>query len=262
MSSDIDTDTDATTGIGRSGSTTSTGGADPFFSVRDLDVFYGKAQALDGVSIDIDAGEVISVIGPNGAGKTTMLEAISGLIDFDGEIRFDGTDLGERNPRGIVEQGVIHCTEDRDLFPFFSVHENLRMGAHRLGGAGVSERFELVYDLFGRLDERREQEAHTMSGGEQQMLAIGRALMADPDLLMLDEPTQGLAPVIINDISEAIEELREQGLTILLAEQNSSFAMRHAERLYLLETGTIELSGTAEEFKKNEYVRDAYIGVV
>ena len=264
MSSDIDTDadTDGTTDTSTTGATTGTGRGGAFFPVRDLDVFYGKAQALDGVSIEVNAGEVVSVIGPNGAGKTTMLEAISGLVDFDGEIRFDGTDLGEQSPRGIVEQGVIHCTEDRDLFPFFSVHENLRMGAHRLEGAGVSERFELVYDLFERLDERREQEAHTMSGGEQQMLAIGRALMADPDLLMLDEPTQGLAPVIINDISEAIEELREQGLTILLAEQNSSFAMRHAERLYLLETGTVELAGTAEEFKENEYVRDAYIGVV
>jgi branched-chain amino acid transport system ATP-binding protein len=263
MSSDVDTD--GTTGASTTGATTSTEGGkrgtEAFFSVRDLDVFYGKAQALDGVSIEVNAGEVVSVIGPNGAGKTTMLEAISGLVDYDGEIRFDGTDLGEQSPRGIVEQGVIHCTEDRDLFPFFSVHENLRMGAHRLEGH-LSERFELVYNLFERLDERREQEAHTMSGGEQQMLAIGRALMADPDLLMLDEPTQGLAPVIIDDISEAIEELREQGLTILLAEQNSSFAMRHAERLYLLETGTIELAGTAEEFKENEYVRDAYIGVV
>jgi len=256
-----DSSTDTVSEGGRTGTKSSSNNGEPFFSVRDLDVFYEKAQALDGVSIEVNAGEVVSVIGPNGAGKTTMLEAISGLIDFEGQIRFDGTDLGGREPREIVERGIIHCTEDRDLFPFFSVHENLRMGGHRIDG-DLTERFELVYDLFPRLDERREQEAQTMSGGEQQMLAIGRALMADPALLMLDEPTQGLAPVIINDISEAIEELSEHGLTILLAEQNSSFAMRHAERLYLLETGTVELSGTAAEFKENEYVRDAYIGVV
>ena len=257
----MSTHTDTVAGTSRTESRTSSDDSEPFFSVRNLDVFYEKAQALDGVSIEMNAGEVVSVIGPNGAGKTTMLEAISGLIDYEGEIRFDGTDLAGSGPRGIVESGVIHCTEDRDLFPFFSVHENLRMGGHRISG-DLAGRFELVYDLFPRLDERREQKARTMSGGEQQMLAIGRALMADPALLMLDEPTQGLAPVIINDISEAIEEMSDQGLTILLAEQNSSFAMRHAERLYLLETGTIELSGTAAEFKENEYVRDAYIGVV
>ena len=157
--------------------------------------------------------------------------------------------------------GLVHCTEDRDLYPFFSVHQNLLMGGHLIDRDRLDERIDYVYDLFPRLDERREQEAHTMSGGEQQMLAVGRALMGDPDLLMLDEPTQGLAPVIIEDISEAMEELQDEGLTILLAEQNSTFAMNHAERLYLLETGTIELSGTDEEFKNNDYVRDAYIGI-
>lgn len=236
---------------------------DAFLEVSGLDVYYDRAQALDDVSLRVDRGEIVSVIGPNGAGKTTMLAAISRLIDFDGTITFKNERVSSKTKRAIVEQGLIHCTEDRDLFPFYSVHQNLQMGAHRLESEEtIDERFELVYDLFPRLDERREQDAHTMSGGEQQMLAIGRALMSDPDLLMLDEPTQGLAPVIIEDINDAIEELQAHGLTILLAEQNSSFAMRHAERLYLLETGTIELSGTAEEFKDNDYVRDAYIGIV
>jgi branched-chain amino acid transport system ATP-binding protein len=234
---------------------------DAFFEVRDLDVYYDRVQALDGVSISVDKGEIVSVIGPNGAGKTTMLNAISGDLDYDGEVTFEGTDLSSLDAREVVEQGVIHCTEDRDLFPFFTVHENLLMGAHLLGDEKTQEQLDYVYDLFPRLDERRDQEAQTMSGGEQQMLAIGRALMSDPELLMLDEPTQGLAPIIIEDISEAMVELREQGLSILLVEQNSSFALRHAERLYLLETGTIELSGSNEEFKDNEYVRDAYIGV-
>ncbi|MFB6172359.1 MAG: ABC transporter ATP-binding protein [Haloarculaceae archaeon] len=235
---------------------------DRLFEVHDLDVHYDRVQALDGVSIAVDSGEIVSVIGPNGAGKTTMLNAISGLHPYEGTITFKGENLAQKSDRQIVDMGLIHCTENRDLFPFFSVHENLAMGGHRLDDDDrVQERFDLVYDLFPRLDERRDQEAETMSGGEQQMLAVGRALMADPDLLMLDEPTQGLAPVIIDDISDAIEELRDQGLTILLAEQNSSFAMRHAERLYLLETGTIELEGTAEEFQNNDYVRDAYIGI-
>jgi branched-chain amino acid transport system ATP-binding protein len=234
---------------------------DSLLELEDVDLFYGKSQALDGVSLHVDEGEIVSVIGPNGAGKTTMLNAISGLVPYEGTIRSRGEDLAEHDERDIVEMGIVHCTEDRDLYPFFSVHQNLLMGGHLIEKERLDDRLEYVYDLFPRLEERREQEAHTMSGGEQQMLAVGRALMGDPDLLMLDEPTQGLAPVIIEDISEAMEELQDEGLTILLAEQNSTFAMNHAERLYLLETGTIELSGTDEEFKNNDYVRDAYIGI-
>ena len=231
--------------------------------IENLDVFYGKTQALSGINLSIESGEVVGVIGPNGAGKTTLLDAISGHKGYTGSIRYKDQEVGKRKPGALVEDGLVYCTEDRDLFPFFSVHENLLMGAQfRDDRAAVEEDLDFVYDLFPRLDERRKQEAQTMSGGEQQMLAVARALMSDPELLLLDEPTLGLAPTIIDDISEAIEELREQGLTILLAEQNSSFAIRHAERLYLLETGTIELAGTAEEFKENEYVRDAYIGVV
>ena len=234
----------------------------PHLAIDDLHVYYGKAHALKGVSLSIEEGEIFGVIGPNGAGKTTMLNAIANFVDYEGTISYAGTDLGTHSPREIVQDGLIYCTEDRDLFPFFSVHENLLMGAQfRDDDDAVQADLEMVYDLFPKLDERREQEAETMSGGEQQMLAIGRALMSDPDVLMLDEPTLGLAPIIIEDISEAIETLNDEGLTILLAEQNSTFALRHAERLALIETGTIELSGPADEFQDNDYIQEAYIGI-
>ena len=236
--------------------------AQPLLEIEHLDVFYGKTQALSDVSMTVEQGEVAGVIGPNGAGKTTMLDSISGLKEYQGSIKYKGTEVAEVNSRKLVEDGLVYCTEDRDLFSFFTVHENLQMGAHfRKDRQAVKEDFEYVYDLFPRLEERRSQEAHTMSGGEQQMLALARALMSDPELLMLDEPTLGLAPVIINDISDAIERLQDEGLTILLVEQNSTFALRHAERLSLLEQGSIELSGTAEELRNDEYIRDAYVGV-
>ena len=224
---------------------------DPILEVEDLNVYYGKSHALKGVSLSINEGEIYGVIGPNGAGKTTMLNAIAGFVEYDGTIRYDGMDLATVKPQQIVRDGLIYCTEDRDLFPYFSVHENLLMGAQfRTDRDEVTDDLDMVYDLFPRLDERREQEAETMSGGEQQMLAVGRALMSDPDVLMLDEPTLGLAPVIIQDIGDALEKLQaETGLTILLAEQNSTFALTHAERLSLIETGEIELSGTHDEFR-------------
>ena len=233
-----------------------------YLDIQDLHVHYGKAHALKGISLSVEQGEIYGVIGPNGAGKTTMLNAIAGFVDYEGSITYDGADLAAVRPQQIVQDGLVYCTEDRDLFPFFSVHENLLMGAQfRDDRDAVEADLDMVYDLFPRLDERREQEAETMSGGEQQMLAIGRALMSDPDMLMLDEPTLGLAPVIIQDINEAIERLHDEGLTILLAEQNSTFALRHAERLSLIETGEIELAGTDEEFHNNEYVREAYVGI-
>lgn len=236
--------------------------SDTILEIDDLHVYYGKSHALQGVSLSIEEGEIYGVIGPNGAGKTTMLNAVAGFLDYRGTIRYDGQDLSQLKPKEIVREGLIYCTEDRDLFPYFSVHENLQMGAQfRDDEDAVQRDLEMVYDLFPRLDERRTQEAETMSGGEQQMLAIGRALMSDPEMLMLDEPTIGLAPVIIQDISEAIERLQDEGLTILLAEQNSTFALRHAERLSLIETGEIELAGTSVEFHDNEYVREAYVGV-
>jgi branched-chain amino acid transport system ATP-binding protein len=236
--------------------------SDPLLEIENLDVFYGKTQALDDVSLSVDRGEIVGVIGPNGAGKTTMLDAVAGLLDYEGSIDYHDQDVAAVSSKQLIEDGLVYCTEDRDLFPFFTVEQNLLMGAQfRNDREAVQEDLDMVYDLFPRLDERREQEAETMSGGEQQMLAVGRALMSAPELLMLDEPTLGLAPVIIDDISDAIERLLDEGLTILLVEQNSTFALRHAERLYLIENGKIELSGTAEEFKESEYVRDAYIGV-
>jgi branched-chain amino acid transport system ATP-binding protein len=236
--------------------------SDPLLEIENLDVYYGKTQALDDVSLSVDRGEIVGVIGPNGAGKTTMLDTVAGLLDFEGSISYHDQDVAAVSSQQLIEDGLVYCTEDRDLFPFFTVEQNLLMGAQfRDDREAVKEDLQMVYDLFPRLDERREQEAETMSGGEQQMLAVGRALMSDPELLMLDEPTLGLAPVIIDDISDALERLLDEGLTILLVEQNSTFALRHAERLYLIENGRIELSGTAEEFKESEYVRDAYIGV-
>ena len=230
--------------------------------VSHVDVHYDRAQALTDVSLSVDTGEIVGVIGPNGAGKTTLLDVLSGVKEYDGTVTFDGTDLTTLSPRGIVQRGLIQCPETRDLYSYFSVEKNLLMGAYARGAEQTEENLEMVYELFPRLAERREQNARTMSGGEQQMLAIGRALMGDPELLMLDEPTLGLAPVVIDQISETLVRLSEEGLTVLLAEQNSSFALRHAERLYLLETGSVELSGTADELKDNEYVREAYIGVV
>lgn len=230
--------------------------------IENLDVFYGKTQALSGIDLSIESGEVVGVIGPNGAGKTTLLDAISGHKGYTGSIRYKDQEVGKRKPGALVEDGLVYCTEDRDLFPFFSVHENLLMGAQfRDDQAAVKEDLNFVYDLFPRLDERREQEAQTMSGGEQQMLAVARALMSDPELLLLDEPTLGLAPTIIDDISETIERLIGEGLTILLVEQNSTFALRHAERLSLIESGEIELTGTADEMRDDDYIREAYVGV-
>jgi branched-chain amino acid transport system ATP-binding protein len=236
--------------------------ADPMLAVENLDVHYGRTQALADVSLSVEEGEIVAVIGPNGAGKTTLLDSIAGFKGYDGSIRYGGSEVRTSGAEALVRNGLIYTTEDRDLFPYFSVHENLLMGAQfRSDRRAVQSDLDMVYTLFPRLDERRGQNAETMSGGEQQMLAIGRALMGDPDLLMLDEPTLGLAPVIIQDISDAIERLREEGLTILLVEQNSTFALRHAERLALLENGEVELAGTAAEFRDNEYVRDAYIGI-
>lgn len=236
--------------------------SDSVLELEGVDVHYDKVQALEDVSLTVEKGEIVGVIGPNGAGKTTMLDAVAGFKGYEGSITYRGREISEYKSGEAVENGLVYCTEKRDLFPFFSVHENLLMGAQfRDDRDAVEDDLEMVYDLFPRLDERREQEAETMSGGEQQMLAIARALMSDPELLMLDEPTLGLAPVIIEDINDAIDELSANGLTILLVEQNATFALQHAERLALLENGSIELSGTAEEFKDSDYIRDAYIGV-
>lgn len=230
--------------------------------IQDVDVHYERSQALNGVSAKVSDGEVVAIIGPNGAGKTTLFNAVSGLKEYDGSIKFKNSELHDSNPKEIVEKGLIHSTEGRDLFSFLSVEKNLRMGAFARGSNKYDQNLEMVYDLFPILEERREQKAGTLSGGEQQMLALGRSLMSDPDLLLLDEPSLGLAPVILDDLSKALSKLQEEGLTVLLAEQNLTFAMEHADRLYLLETGSIEMEGDAKSFENNEYIQEAYIGVV
>ncbi|MFB6084218.1 MAG: ABC transporter ATP-binding protein [Halorientalis sp.] len=248
MSSDAETGAPVDSGVGD----------DPLLSIQDVRVSYGKVQALNGVDLDIGSGELVSVIGPNGAGKTTLANSISGFLPYDGSITYDGDEVSQNEPEDLVERGLIQCTEERDLFGFMSVEDNLDLGTYVRGD--YEERLEFVYDLFPTLEERKDQEAHTMSGGEQQMLAIGRALMSDPELLVLDEPTLGLAPVILEDISEGIDRIQEEGVTILLCEQNVTFAMNHADRINLLENGEIVRQGPPEELRDDDYIRESYLG--
>ena len=231
---------------------------DTILSIDDVHVSYGKVQALNGVDLDIGTGELISVIGPNGAGKSTLANSISGFLPYDGSITYQGEEVSENDPEALVERGLIQCTEKRDLFGFMSVEDNLDLGTYVRGD--YEERLEFVYDLFPTLEERKDQHAHTMSGGEQQMLAIGRALMSDPELLVLDEPTLGLAPVILDDISEGIDRIQEKGVTILLCEQNVTFAMNHADRINLLENGEIVRQGSPDELRDDDYIRESYLG--
>lgn len=228
-------------------------------TVTDLHVSYGQVTALQGIDVAVTDGEIVSVIGPNGAGKTTLADTIAGFLPYQGTVVYRGRPVTGRTHAELVKEGLIYCTETRDLFDFMSVEDNLRLGAFRHPD-GVEDRLEDVLDLFPVLDERIDQSAHTMSGGEQQMLAIGRALMGEPDLLLLDEPTLGLAPVVREDISAAIERIRRSGVAILLCEQNVRFAMNHADRIYLLENGRIEREGSPEAFESDDYIRDAYLG--
>jgi branched-chain amino acid transport system ATP-binding protein len=236
---------------------------DPILSINDLEVYYDKLLAVNDLSLTIERGNIVGLIGPNGAGKTTTLDAIAGLKSYDGTVTYKDRNLSRMDIKDIVADGIVYCTERRDLFPFLSVEANLLMGAHsRTDDDGIQSDLKMVYELFPRLYERRGQNAVTMSGGEQQMLAIGRSLMGDPDLLLLDEPTLGLAPVIIEEIRDVLSTLQEYGVTILLAEQNSIFSIDQCDQLFLLENGQIKLTGTAAEFKENDYVQEAYIGVV
>ncbi len=243
---------------------TETGSADPthgdtILTVTDLHVSYGQVKALQGVDVAVGDGEIVSVIGPNGAGKTTLADTIGGFLPYRGTAVYQGRPITGRSHADLVHDGLIYCTESRDLFDFMSVEDNLRLGSFR-HPEGVEDRLEYVLDLFPVLDDRIDQSARTMSGGEQQMLAIGRALMGEPDLLLLDEPTLGLAPVILEDISDAIDRIRDSGVAILLCEQNATFAMDHADRIYLLENGAVEREGTPAEIESDEYIRDAYLG--
>ena len=229
--------------------------------VRDLHVYYGEIHALKGVSFSVSAGEIVTLLGNNGAGKTTTLRALSGLLaPRSGEVRFEERPLLGIPPHSIVVKGITHVPEGRRIFNRLSVVENLAMGAYTRSDKGIAEDMEHVFGVFPRLKERRAQVAGTLSGGEQQMLAIGRALMAKPRLLLLDEPSMGLAPVLVEQIFETVQTINRQGVTILLVEQNAAMALSIAGRGYVLETGRIALEGSAAELAGNPEVRRAYLG--
>ena len=230
-------------------------------SVRDLHVSYGAIKAVRGISFDIERGEIVTLIGANGAGKSTTLNTIAGLIKPDGgSIELSGESIVGVRPHRIVEKGLALCPEGRRVFTRMSVAENLDMGGYTRTDAENAETIKVVYERFPRLRERVSQSAGTMSGGEQQMLAMGRALMSKPDLLMLDEPSMGLAPILVQEIFDIIKELNRQGTTILLVEQNASMALSIADRGYVLEVGRTVKSGSGKELLHDDDVRKAYLG--
>jgi len=230
--------------------------------LEDVHSYYGTIQALKGISLDVRQGEIVTLIGANGAGKSTTLRSINGLNHpRRGKIRFEGKDITKTPPHAVVRLGISQSPEGRRLFPRMSVIENLEMGAfQRDDRAGINEDIERVFTLFPRLAERKTQKAGTMSGGEQQMCAIGRAMMAHPKLLMLDEPSMGLAPIFVDRIFETIVEINKQGTSILLVEQNALMALDIANRGYVLETGKIVLADEAKALRQNEQVRKTYLG--
>jgi branched-chain amino acid transport system ATP-binding protein len=236
------------------------GGA--LLEVEDLHTFYGNIEALKGIGVRVAEGEVVTLIGANGAGKSTTLRSISGLTPpRTGTIRFRGRDISVTPPQDIVRLGISHAPEGRRVFPRMSVIDNLMLGAFLRRDDGIHDDIERVFKLFPRLEERRRQKGGTMSGGEQQMLAIGRALMANPDLLLLDEPSMGLAPILVERIYETIAEINRQGTTILLVEQNANFALEISSRGYVLETGQVALSDDAKALRENDDVKKAYLGI-
>jgi len=233
-------------------------------TLKSIDAGYGTFQALFGVALEVKPGEAVGVIGPNGAGKTTLMRVISGLIrPRAGSIDLEGADLLAVPAHRIVELGIAHVPENRRLFPRMTVEDNLRMGAFTPSArAKFARRLEFVYDLFPRMKERRNQFAGTMSGGEQQMCAIGRALMSEPRLLLLDEPSAGLAPVVVQQVFELVRRIRGEGnLTVLIVEQNVQQVLKVVDRAYLLEAGSIRASGSAAELLRSDTIREAYLGV-
>ncbi len=237
-------------------------GATPLLRVENIETYYGSIQALKGISIEVHEGEIVTLIGANGAGKSTTLRSINGLNNpRRGKIFFGGKDITHEPAHNIVRMGIAQSPEGRKLFPRMSVTENLEMGAfQRRDKSGMKEDMDRVFELFPRLAERRTQKAGTMSGGEQQMCAIGRALMARPTLLMLDEPSMGLAPIFVQRIFETIVEVNKQGTSILLVEQNALMALDVANRGYVLETGRVKLADDAKALASNEEVRKTYLG--
>lgn len=230
--------------------------------VKDLNVFYGAIHALKGISLSVGEGELVSLIGANGAGKTTTLHTISGLLTAaSGSVFLDGKDLQKAAPNKIISMGLAHVPEGRHVFARMTVEENLRMGAYIIKDQHkISQNLEKVYGHFPRLKERYKQLAGTLSGGEQQMLATGRALMTDPAIVLMDEPSMGLSPLLVKEIFSIIQQLHESGITILLVEQNAKMALAVSDRAYVLETGTISMSGKAADLARDDRVRKAYLG--
>ena len=230
--------------------------------IKDLNVYYGVIQALKGISFEVNEGEVIALIGANGAGKTTTLHTLTGLISAkSGSIVLDGKDITKTPAHKIVKMGIAHVPEGRRIFQNLTVLDNIRLGAFtRKDKDGIAADIEKVYKLFPRLEERKTQIAGTLSGGEQQMLAMGRALMSKPRIVVMDEPSMGLSPILVSEIFDIIEYIREQGTTVLLVEQNAKKALSIADRAYVLETGRIVLSGKASDLINDESVKKAYLG--
>ena len=229
--------------------------------VDNINVYYGAIHAVKNVSLEVHESEIVTLIGANGAGKSTILQTISGLLRAKtGDISFLGNSIAHTPPHKIVESGLAHVPEGRRIFLRMTVRENLEMGAYTLVNNTIQQDLERVFQLFPRLLERRKQVAGTLSGGEQQMLAMGRALMSRPKLLMLDEPSMGLAPILVEQIFSIIEEMNHAGTTVLLVEQNAQMALSIADRAYVLETGGIALSGTGQELSESDQIRKAYLG--
>ena len=229
--------------------------------VEGINVYYGAIHAIKDISFQVNQGEIVTLIGANGAGKTTTLQTVSGLLrSKTGSILFDGQDINTVSADKLVGRGLAQVPEGRRVFLQMSVEENLEMGAYTQPPAGVPRDLEMVYDLFPRLKERRSQVAGTLSGGEQQMLAMGRALMSNASMLMLDEPSMGLSPLLVQEIFDIIRDIHKEGMTILLVEQNAQMALSVADRAYVLETGRVVMDGTGAELLTNERVRNAYLG--
>lgn len=230
-------------------------------SVRNLSVNYGPVHAVKNVNFEVCEGEVVSLVGANGAGKSSVLRALSSLVPYQGEVEFRGESLASTPAHLVVQRGLVHTPEGRGIFLNLSVQENLELGAYlRMDRAQVEKDMNFCFDLFPRLKERQFQSAGTLSGGEQQMLAISRSLLSRPKLLMLDEPSLGLAPKIVFQIFEIVKKLNQEGLTILLVEQNAAMALKHSHRAYVLETGSVVLSGGGKELLESPKVKEAYLG--